>query len=95
MNNQYTEKSCQHAWEQICSPTIHLPSKWSPEEDELLESLVQIHGPYADQWSSIASHFVKTNLFFDISTRNLSILVSSFPVYVRTSLYVLDKFSFR
>ena len=67
MNNQYTEKSCQHAWEQICSPTIHLPSKWSPEEDELLESLVQIHGPYADQWSSIASHFVKTNLFFDIS----------------------------
>lgn len=58
MNNQYTEKSCRNAWQQICLPILNYNGNWSPEEDTLLENLVEIHGEYADQWVSIALHFV-------------------------------------
>ena len=58
MNNQYTEKCCRHAWEQICLPMIHSHQNWTPEEDQLLQNLVQTHGPYADQWAIIALNFV-------------------------------------
>ena len=58
MNNQYTEKCCRHAWQQVCLPIINYHQNWSPEEDQLLLNLVQIHGAYADQWESIALNFV-------------------------------------
>ncbi|CAF3751097.1 unnamed protein product [Adineta steineri] len=57
MNNQYPEKCCRHAWQQLCLPVINDNQSWSVEEDELLNNLVQIHGAYADQWALIASHF--------------------------------------
>ncbi|CAF3754942.1 unnamed protein product [Rotaria socialis] len=57
MNNQYTEKSCKNAWQQICLPLIHSNASWSSEEDQLLESLVQNYGSFAQQWNIIASHF--------------------------------------
>ncbi|UJR13361.1 hypothetical protein I4U23_000378 [Adineta vaga] len=59
MNNQYTEKCCRHAWQQLCLPTINYNQKWSAEEDQLLTDLVQIHGSYADQWTTIASNFTQ------------------------------------
>ncbi len=58
MNNQYTEKSCRHAWEQLCLPIMNYNQNWSAEEDQLLINLVQIHGAYADQWELIALNFV-------------------------------------
>ncbi len=68
MNNQYTEKCCRHAWQQLCLPIIHYQQNWSPEEDQLLEKLVQFHGAHADQWSLIALNFVS-------HTTELSLLV--------------------
>ena len=58
MNNQYTEKCCRHAWQQLCLPVINYNQNWSSEEDQLLINLVQIHGAHADQWELIALNFV-------------------------------------
>jgi hypothetical protein len=58
MNNQYTEKCCRHAWQQLCLPIINYNPNWSSEEDQLLINLVQIHGAHADQWELIALNFV-------------------------------------
>jgi Myb-like DNA-binding domain len=58
MNNQYTEKCCRHAWQQLCLPVISYNQNWSSEEDQLLINLVLIHGAYADQWELIALNFV-------------------------------------
>ncbi len=58
MNNQYTEKCCRHAWQQLCLPAINYHQNWSADEDQLLQNLVQTHGAHADQWTSIALHFV-------------------------------------
>ncbi|CAF3124375.1 unnamed protein product [Rotaria sp. Silwood2] len=57
MNNQYTEKRCQHAWQQLCLPVISYNQNWSSEEDQLLINTAQIYGAYADQWKIIASNF--------------------------------------
>lgn len=75
MNNQYTEKCCRLAWEQICLPMIHQQQDWSAEEDRLLENLVQIHGAYADQWQIIASNFVSTREDFSFSDDLFSSLI--------------------
>ncbi len=58
MNNQYTEKSCQNAWQQNCLLNINQNQKWSSEDDQLLINLVKKYDPYADQWNIIASNFV-------------------------------------
>ncbi|CAF1214011.1 unnamed protein product [Rotaria sordida] len=57
MNNQYTEKHCRHAWQQLCLPVISYNQNWSSEEDQLLINTVQIYGAYADQWERIALNF--------------------------------------
>jgi hypothetical protein len=62
MNNQYTEKCCRHAWQQLCLPAINYNQNWSSEEDQLLQNLVQIHGAYADKWPLIALNFVSVIL---------------------------------
>ncbi|CAF3464192.1 unnamed protein product [Rotaria sp. Silwood1] len=59
MNNEYTNESCLHAWQQICLPMIYYDQNWSLQEDQLLRNLVETHGPYADSWNLIASHFVR------------------------------------
>ena len=94
MNNQYTEKSCRLAWEQVCLPMIHQQNEdWSAEEDQLLENLVHIHGDYADQWENIAANFVGLRGGL-IVMRFLSFLDPSFSIYVCKSLYDFRKYSF-
>ncbi|CAF0894867.1 unnamed protein product [Adineta ricciae] len=72
MNNQYTVKCCRHAWQQLCLPTIRYNHDWSEEEDQLLRDLVQIHGPYADQWPTIASNFSQRSALM-CATRYMSL----------------------
>ena len=85
MKNQYTEKCCRLAWEQICLPMIDHHKDWSTEEDQLLEKLVQIHGAHADQWPIIAANFVSLREDLKIFFFS-SLLVASFSIYVRESL---------
>jgi len=80
MSNQYPEKCCRHAWQQLCLPVINYQQNWSPEEDQLLENLVQIHGVYADQWISIALKFVSRTAIRDYSCEDSFILCFSLIV---------------
>ena len=54
MNNQYSAKCCQRAWQHIGLPIINHRRDWSFEEDELLLGLVQTYGAHADRWATIA-----------------------------------------
>ena len=66
MNNYHLQKQCQHAWEQICLPIIKYNQSWSAQEDQLLLSLVKIHGTHGDQWKIIALSFVSYTNFSHI-----------------------------
>ncbi|CAF1083054.1 unnamed protein product [Rotaria sordida] len=63
MNNEYTNESCLHAWQQICLPTIYYDQNWSSQEDQLLRNLVETFGPYGNNWNLIASHFPQRSTY--------------------------------
>ena len=53
INDQYSEKCLEHLWREVCLPAIHSNDTWSEGEDRLLHHLIDIHGPFTDQWSLI------------------------------------------
>jgi hypothetical protein len=83
MSNQYTEKCCRHAWQQLCLPVINYNQNWSSEEDQLLRNLVQIHGAHADQWELIALNFVSHTSFGDVDR----VAMNSFDFFIRIFLF--------
>ena len=97
INHQYSEKCLEHLWREVCLPTIQSNDTWSEDEDRLLHDLIDIHGPFADQWSLIASHFVGSifrsfSHSFDLF---LSLLATSFSVLVCQSIHVHGESSSR
>ena len=95
INHQYSEKCLEHLWREVCLPTIHSNDTWTEEEDRLLHHLIDIHGPFADQWSLIASHFVGSIFRSFSHSFHLSFLATSFSVFLRQSIHVHGESSSR
>ena len=52
-----TEVECIHRWEKHLNPDVPKPKKrrpWSKDEDAMVKSLVEKHGP--SKWTFIAEH---------------------------------------
>ena len=90
INAQYSERSVEHLWREVCLPSMHSSNTWSEEEDRLLHHLIDIHGPFADQWSLIASHFVGqiVRSFLNCFHLSLSLLATSLRKLVCQSIHI-------